>query len=73
MASMDRGHLRASRGAPGALLNRREPIGLRLNWLATALFSFFYFQYELNRISREKDQVADDVLEEAEAETSFSA
>ena len=37
--------------------NRREPIGLRLNWFLTALFSFFYFQYELNKISREKDQV----------------
>ena len=36
-------------------------------------FSFFYFQYELNKISREKDQVAGEVLAETEAETSFSA
>jgi hypothetical protein len=34
--------------------NRREPIGLRLNLILTALFSFVYFQYELNRIAREK-------------------
>ena len=53
--------------------NRREPIGLRLNWFLTLFFSFFYFQYELNKISREKDQVAGEVLAEAEAETSFSA
>jgi hypothetical protein len=53
--------------------NRREPIGLRLNWFLTLFFSFFYFQYELNKISREKDQVTGEVLEEAEAETSFSA
>ena len=53
--------------------NRREPIGLRLNWFLTVLFSFFYFQYELNKISREKDQVAGEVLAETEAETSFSA
>jgi len=53
--------------------NRREPIGLRLNWLLTALFSFFYIQYELNKISREKDQVPEDILGEAEAETTYSA
>jgi len=53
--------------------NRREPIGLRLNWLLTALFSFFYIQYELNKISREKDQVPEDILAEAEAETTYSA
>lgn len=34
--------------------NRREPVGLRLNLLLTALFSFVYFQYHLNRIRREK-------------------
>jgi len=44
-----------------------------LNWFLTVLFSFFYFQYELNKISREKDQVAGEVLAETEAETSFSA
>jgi len=53
--------------------NRREPIGLRLNWLLTALFSFFYIQYELNKISREKDQIPEDILAEAEAETTYSA
>jgi hypothetical protein len=53
--------------------NRREPIGLRLYWLLTALFSFFYIQYELNKISREKDQVPEDILAEAEAETTYSA
>ena len=34
--------------------NRKEPIGLRLNLFLTILFSFAYFQYELNRIRREK-------------------
>ena len=53
--------------------NRREPSGLCLNWLLTALFSFFYIQYELNKISREKDQVPEDILAEAEAETTYSA
>jgi hypothetical protein len=38
--------------------NRREPVGLRLNLLMTALFSFVYFQYHLNRIARDKDQQA---------------
>lgn len=36
--------------------NRREPVGLRLNLLLTALFSFVYFQYHLNRITREKSE-----------------
>jgi hypothetical protein len=34
--------------------NRREPIGLRLNWFLTLLFSFFYFQYKLNQIGKAK-------------------
>ena len=34
--------------------NRREPIGLRLKLVPTALFSFAYFQYHLRRIAREK-------------------
>ncbi len=34
--------------------SRREPINLRLNWFLTVLFSFIYFQYALNKISREK-------------------
>jgi hypothetical protein len=38
--------------------NRREPVGLRLNLLMTALFSFVYFQYHLNKIARDKDQQA---------------
>lgn len=36
--------------------NRKEPVGLRLNIILTALFSFVYFQYHLNRIAREKAQ-----------------
>ena len=35
--------------------NSREPIGLRLNVLMTLFFSFVYFQYHLNRITREKE------------------
>ena len=34
--------------------NRREKIGLRMNWLLTFLFSFFYVQYKLNKIYNEK-------------------
>jgi hypothetical protein len=34
--------------------NRREPVGIRLNWILTMLFSFVYFQYALNKISGEK-------------------
>lgn len=36
--------------------NRREPIGLRLNVILTALFSFVYFQYHLNRIAKAKSE-----------------
>ncbi len=35
--------------------NRREPINLRLNWFLTLLFSFVYFQFVLNRITRLKE------------------
>ena len=35
--------------------NRREPINLRLNAVLTLLFSFVYFQFVLNRISRQKE------------------
>lgn len=38
--------------------NRREPIGLRLNLVMTLLFSFVYFQYHLNRITKEKTQLS---------------
>lgn len=43
--------------------NRREPINLRLNWILTALFSFVYFQYELNQITKEKEASAEVLLE----------
>ena len=42
--------------------NAREPIGLRLNLLMTLLFSFVYFQYHLNRIRREKERNAEEVV-----------
>jgi hypothetical protein len=35
--------------------NRREPINLRLNWFLTLLFSIFYFQFKLNKISKLKE------------------
>ena len=35
--------------------NRREPINLRLNWFLTLLFSFVYFQFALNKISKLKE------------------
>lgn len=42
--------------------NRREPIGLRLNLFMTLFFSFAYFQYHLNRITREKLRQSEDLL-----------
>jgi hypothetical protein len=42
--------------------NRREPIGLRLNVVWTALFSFVYFQYHLDRISKEKTLEASELV-----------
>ena len=35
--------------------NRREPIGLRLNWLLTIVGSVVYFQFALNKIARQKE------------------
>lgn len=46
--------------------NRREPIGLRLNWLMTILGSVIYFQYALNKISREKETARDEVSVKSE-------
>lgn len=34
--------------------NTEEPVGLRLNFWLSTFFSFIYFQYKLNEISREK-------------------
>ncbi len=51
--------------------NRREKIGLRLNWILTALFSFFYFQYELNKIYKEKAMSDERLI--ARVETSLTA
>ena len=47
--------------------NRREPIGLRLNLVMTTLFSFVYFQYHLNRISKEKGQQSMELVEAGRA------
>ncbi len=41
--------------------NRREPIGLRLNWLLTLFFSFLYFQHHLYRIAKDKQKLAAEV------------
>lgn len=35
--------------------NRREPTNLRLNWFFTFLFSFVYFQFALNKITRQRN------------------
>jgi hypothetical protein len=50
--------------------NRREPLGLRLNWLLTVLFSFVYFQYALNKISREKELDTEDLVTRPEGSVS---
>lgn len=46
--------------------NRREPIGLRLNWFLTLLFSFVYFQYHLRTIAEEKQSEDEEPVEEPE-------
>lgn len=42
--------------------NTREPIGLKLNLILTLLFSFAYFQYHLNRITRDKTHQPEEVV-----------
>jgi len=44
--------------------NGRENVHLRLNVILTALFSFFYFQYELNKIYKVKAMSAGVLVEE---------
>jgi hypothetical protein len=46
--------------------NRREPVGLQLNWFLTLLFSFAYFQYNLRAIAFEKEGETEELPEEAE-------
>jgi hypothetical protein len=46
--------------------NRREPIGLRLNWVLTIIGSVIYFQFALNQVARQKESAADPVALEAE-------
>jgi hypothetical protein len=58
--------------------NREEKISLRLNWFLTALFSFIYFQYELNKIYQQKTPKTERIIagterSTAEIETSLSA
>jgi len=48
--------------------NKREPIGLRLNWFLSLLFSFFYFQYHLRAIAIEKQSDTEEFVEEPDAE-----
>lgn len=47
--------------------NRREPIGLRLHFIPTLLFSFMYFQYHLRAIARQKVACASPVSVDTEA------
>jgi len=46
--------------------NRRENVHLRLNVILTALFSFFYFQYELNKIYKAKAMNPGRLVEEVQ-------
>jgi hypothetical protein len=46
--------------------NEREPIGMNLNWLLTILGSVVYFQFALNRITRQKEAARDMVPLESE-------
>jgi hypothetical protein len=45
--------------------NRRERIGLHLNFVMTLLFSFFYFQSQLYGIAKSKNQQAERIVENA--------
>lgn len=51
--------------------NRREPIGLRLNWFFTILGSVIYFQHALNKITKEKEVAAE--AEPVESDGSVTA
>ena len=51
--------------------NRREPMHLRLNWFLTLVFSFVYFQFALNRITREQEAMRESFA--VEPETSVTA
>lgn len=46
--------------------NRREPVNLRLNWFLTFLGSFVYFQFALNKISRQKDAQQESFVSESQ-------
>jgi hypothetical protein len=46
--------------------NRREPMHLRLNWFLTLLFSFVYFQFALNRITRKQEAARESFAVEPE-------
>lgn len=46
--------------------NRREPLGMRLNWFLTVLGSVIYFQFALNQIARQKDSALAPVAVESE-------
>lgn len=47
--------------------NRREPMNLRLNWFLTLFFSFVYFQFALNRITRQKEATQESFATEPES------
>jgi hypothetical protein len=46
--------------------SRREPMGLELNWLLTILGSVVYFQFALNKISRQKEAARETIAVESE-------
>jgi hypothetical protein len=52
--------------------NRRQPVGLRLNWFLTTLFSFVYFQYALNKISKEQESAQEAAPKAVAVETNHS-
>ena len=47
--------------------NRREPVGLKLNWLFTLLGSFVYFQHALNKIAKETESASEPVPVESQS------
>ncbi|MGA9586334.1 MAG: hypothetical protein WBQ95_13450 [Terracidiphilus sp.] len=47
--------------------NRRERMHLRLNWFLTLFFSFVYFQFALNRITKQKEATRESFAVEPES------
>jgi hypothetical protein len=46
--------------------NRREPIGISLNWLLTIVGSVVYFQFALNKVAHQKETASETISVETD-------